>query len=286
MQISALIKIICLFSILYSSFIKADVVISSPIGGKLIFSQKKSGKNIDRNSWGKIFFVRNGQKIDLSMNGRYYVVSEPRHMSPSGKYLVVISVAGGYVEFATGEKKYTDRAYCSVVDMRHGCVISDWDGAACAYDWKKDEDVLSSSDDPDADTFDFLSFRPTIKDAEKDLYSLTKDDIKGYLRCDAPEKSNINIYQDLISHDKSAKLIVDPFVKSYLNSIDEVRILRTKSYLFSRPNIETRLKSYLIPGDKVKIIDKSADNEWINIGYIKANGEPLIAWLQSSVLAS
>lgn len=262
----------------------ANVAITSPLGSKVIYSEKKIGKEFDPDAWGRLSFENNGHVIDLSIKDRYFTTGGSPKLSPSGKYLVVYSVSGGYAEFPDGSRKYTDKAYCSVIDMRNGCFVSDWDGEACGYDWIKNKDILSSSDEPGAEIFDFLSLRPTIKDVNNTFASLHKDEIKDYLRCDAPSKLNINEYQKLSRVNASAKSIVTPSISSYLNGISKTGVIKVKSYLFSEPKKSAQLKSYLIPGDKVKVLNKSVDEQWVNIGYVKASGEPLIAWIRSSDL--
>ena len=37
-------------------------------------------------------------------------------------------------------------------------------------------------------------------------------------------------------------------------------------------------------GDKVKIIQISPGNKWVNIGYINAKGSPLISWVKTDTL--
>ena len=125
----------------------ADIVIKSPEGGGVTFSQEKKGEHYDNNSWGNITFSRHNYSADLSRSDRYYVEDGSSRVSPSGKYLIITSVSGGYVEFGDGTSKYTDRAYCSVVDMTNGCIVSDWDGEACGYTWVGSQDVLANSAD-------------------------------------------------------------------------------------------------------------------------------------------
>ena len=277
-------RIVLLSLILYTPTSSADVVLLSPLGNKIIFSQEKVGEHYDQDSWGKLLFEKNNHVFDLSWSDRYYNASTPSLMSPSGNYLIVYSVSGGYVDVGEGKMKYTDRAYCSVVDMRDGCIISDWSGWACSYKWKRNEDVLSSSEDVGADTFDFISARPAIKKVVNKMALLDHNDIQDYLRCDAPGKENINIYQQLIRENKKARSLVISSIKSYLSRVSEFGTIKVKSFIYTYPDNNSKTKSYLIAGDKIKILGRSEDNQWANIAYIKASGDPLIAWIQSSNL--
>jgi len=54
--------------------------------------------------------------------------------------------------------------------------------------------------------------------------------------------------------------------------------------LYSSPNDNSKTKAYLVPGDKVKIIDNHSAEQWINIGYINARGIPLVAWIRTDSL--
>ncbi|MEA9393667.1 hypothetical protein SJI19_24665, partial [Acerihabitans sp. TG2] len=190
MNVNCLLKMIILLSITLSPVAVSDVIIRSPFGTKLIFSEKKSGKNYDADAWGKLSFKGHGETIDMGIDGRYFTEDGSSKLSPSGKYLVIVSIFGAYLHSADGTKKYTDRAYCSVVNMKTGCYMSDWTGGACGYHWRENEDILENS--RGSDTFDFLSFRPRIKHARDNLSSLDNATLKECLRCDAPDQTNIN----------------------------------------------------------------------------------------------
>ncbi|WP_241381464.1 hypothetical protein, partial [Klebsiella pneumoniae] len=262
----------------------ADIEIKSPEGGRLIFSQGKKGEHYENNSWGKIVFSRNAYTADLSRSDRYYIENGSSKPSPSGKYLIVTSVSGGYVEFGDGVKKYTDKAYCSIVDMTNGCIVSDWDGEACGYSWVGNKDVLASSGDVNADKFDFQSMRPMINKTIDDFSGIDEREVANMLRCDSPSKENINTYQRMTKENKKAKEIVLKSISEYLSKITEISTVKTKSNLFTFPNDNNKTSAYLIPGDKVKIIQTSPDSKWVNIGYINAKGFPLISWIKTDTL--
>ncbi|MEY8712107.1 hypothetical protein [Mangrovibacter phragmitis] len=128
----------------------ADIEVKSQNGNSVIFIQPRYGDNIELDAWGKLIFSQNGKKIDLSRADRYYTENGSSKVSPGGNYLVVNSVAGDYLDSGDGAKQYVSRSYCSVIDMRNGCIVSDWDGEACSYQWNKSQDILSGSDDNDA----------------------------------------------------------------------------------------------------------------------------------------
>jgi hypothetical protein len=283
MNVNCLLKKIILLSITLSSVAVSNVIIRSPFGTELIFSEKKSGKNYDADAWGKLSFKGHGETIDMGIDGRYFTESASSDVSPSGKYLVITSISGGYLYSDDGTKKYTDRAYCSVVNMKTGCYMSDWTGGACGYHWRENEDVLEDSSK--TDIFDFLSFGPRIKNVMDNLSSLDNATIKYYLRCDAPDQTNVNTYQELIKVNKVAKALTTKYITKYLSSITTEKTIITKSYLFSSPDNNNQTKAYLVPGDKIKVIQNSPDNKWVNMGYINAKGTPLIAWVMADSLA-
>ncbi|EAA2771928.1 hypothetical protein CSL77_000646 [Salmonella enterica subsp. diarizonae] len=105
-------------------------------------------------------------------------------------------------------KKYTDKAYFSVVDMTNGCIINAWDGEACGYSWVSNKDVLDSSGGVNADKFDFQSMRPVI--------IKTIDDFSGM---DVREVANMLRYDSLSKENKKAKGIVSESVSGYLSGI-------------------------------------------------------------------
>ncbi|MFP2513055.1 hypothetical protein [Buttiauxella agrestis] len=258
----------------------ADVVIKSPIGGVLTFSQEKKGEHYDSNSWGNITFSRYNHPSDLSRSDRYYVEDGSSKLSPSGKYLIITSISGEYIEFGGGTSKYTDRAYCSVADMTNGCIVSDWDGEACGYTWVGNQDILANSEDAGSNKFDFESMRPAINKIIDNFSTLGSREVANMLRCDSPSKENINKYQALARNNIKSKKIVLESISTYLNGIQKESSIKVKSYLFITPDNNSQTKAFLVPGDKVKIIQSSSDNRWVNIGYINSKGSPLISWIQ------
>lgn len=154
---------------------------------------------------GAKFFSNKNYSADLSRDDRFYIEDGSSKVSPSGKYLIVNSVSGGTVEFGDGTSKYTERAYCSVIDMSNGCIVSDWDGEACGYTWTEGKDVLASSEEVGADIFDFNTMRPSIIKMKDKLSSLDARGASNFLRCDAPSIENIDKYQQLARENKINK---------------------------------------------------------------------------------
>lgn len=266
--------------VFFSFGVVAEQKIVSPNGNSLVFMQKKQGDNIDPNAWGKIYFTHGELKIDLSRDNRYYIKDGSSKISHSGDYLKLISISGAYLVLDDGSEKYTDRAYCSVIDMKDGCVVSDWDGEACSYDWEKNKDVLSESPDGDGDKFDFLSLRPRINFSHDPFSSYSSYDVNNLLRCDAPSESNINEYQSLMNENQESKGIVSIEITNYLNLLKSTLTLSRKTTLYTSPTNDAKLNGYLISGDAVKVIQSTQDNKWVNIGYINSKGVPLIAWIK------
>ncbi len=195
---------------------------------------------------------------------------------------MVTSISGAEVGQEDGTLKYIDKAYCSVIDMSSGCIVSDWDGEACGYAWVGNKDVLASSNDPGADTFDFNSMRPKVNEARNSRAST--DAIENLMRCDLPNKDNINDYQYLSKLNKADEDKVDRYIEIYLNTITKESKVMSKSYLFPSPQTSNFKNAYLVPGDRVKVIQLSPDRKWVNIGYINAKGTPLVAWVLADSL--
>jgi len=281
MKLKYLLKLIAIIASINPLVVFSDVTIKSPLGTQLIFSEKKTGEHYDPYAWGKLLFKGSEGTIDLGIEDRYFTEDGSSEVSPSGRYLKVDSVSGGYLYLDDGKKKYVDRAYCSIIDMSTGCYISDWDGEACAYDWKKNEDILENS--TGTEVFDFLSFRGTIMNV-KNLSLLNEETVKLFLRCDAPDQKNINTYQKLATVNKTSKALTVEHIGRYLNRITTEKEIATKSYFYSSPNDNSKTKAYLVPGDKIKIIDNHSAEQWINIGYINTRGIPLVAWIRTDSL--
>lgn len=261
----------------------ADVSINSNDGGSLFFSGKLTGENIDANAWSKLYYISGSKKVDLSLQDRYYLENDAGSISkksPTGNYILFYSVSGERVSLGDGTEKYVDRAYCSVIDMRNGCIVSDWDGEACGYDWLKNKDVLASSEDKDGDVFDFKAMRPSINIKSTQQVIADKSSLENMLRCEPLNKTNVNAYQFLLKANKEYSSSINDNMLDYLLSLSEKEV-KNKSMLFSKPHDNNQSKAYLIAGDKVRIIQTSTDGRWVNIGYINKKNNTLIAWIKA-----
>ncbi|AFJ46268.1 hypothetical protein [Shimwellia blattae] len=264
------------------NFAYADIEVKSQNGNSIIFSQPKYGNNIDPDAWSKLIFSQGGKKIDLSRAERYYTEDGSSKVSPSGSYLVVNSVAGDVLDFGNGTKQYASKAYCSVIDMRNGCIVSDWDGEVCSYQWTKGKDILASSDDSDADTFDFLTMKPSVKRIKNSYSTLKVMDASNLMRCDKVSNENVDDYQTLLKENEEVRPVVQRSILNYINKLEiSSSISVSKSYLYSSPDESSITKTYLVTGDKVKIIQLSPDKKWMEIGYISHRGNPLVKWVKS-----
>ncbi|MEJ5173952.1 hypothetical protein WH277_01370, partial [Erwinia sp. MYb416] len=183
-----------------------------------------------------------------------------------------------------GTVTWSDRAYCSVVDMKNGCITSDWSGEACGYTWVGGKDILASSEKPNADTFNFTAMRPTLRESKGDFSLMENARVMNLMRCDVPGKDNINDYQKLATLNKSSAKAVRSQIVNYVNSLTMAASIESKALLFTGPDEHSQTKAYLVAGDKIKIIQRSPDNQWVNVGYINAKGSPLVAWIKANTL--
>jgi hypothetical protein len=225
--------------------------------------------------------VSGGNKIELVFQDRHYEESGASKKSPSGNYILFYSVSGEFVSLGDGAEKYVDRAYCSVIDMRDGCIVSDWDGEACGYDWVNNQDVLASSAEKGADIFDFMAMRPSINMSNSRQLINNEESVKNLLRCSPPGRTNIEAYQALLKSNKKYFSSIRDGMFIYLTSLPNMEV-KKKAPLFSAPNNNSKSKPYLISGDKVKFIQNSPDGRWINIAYINSKKVPLITWIEAS----
>lgn len=272
--------IVC--SLLFAGTSYADVSVHSPMGGTVTFSQKTAGEHYATAMWGKMVFSNRHGQADLTQPDRVYESTSP--VSPSGRYLVVNSLSGGELVQEDGSVTYTDRAYCSVVDMRNGCITSDWSGEACGYTWTGKKDILAGSARPDAETFDFLSQRPTLKAAASDFALLEASRVSNLLRCDAPAKENINDYQRLADTNHAAAGIINRYLLRYVTRTETTATVKSRSVLFTEAKENSKTRGYLVRGDRIRIIQRSSQGQWVNIGYVNAKGSPLIAWVKAETL--
>lgn len=273
-----------LLSLFVSGTSHAGVIITSPEGGILTFSQAKKGEHYDANAWGKIVFSHKNTQADLSQDDRYYTEDGSSRVSPSGRYLIVNSVSGGELWQEDGSVTWTDRAYCSVVDMKNGCITSDWSGEACGYTWVGGKDILASSEKTNADTFNFAAMRPVLRESRGDFSLMENARVMNLMRCDRPGKDNINDYQQLAKLNKSSAKAVRRQIADYVNSLRMAATIGSKALLFTGADEHSQTKAYLVAGDKIKVIQRSPDNQWVNIGYINVKGDPLVAWIKTDTL--
>ncbi|EPF17979.1 Uncharacterised protein [Cedecea davisae] len=260
----------------------ADIEVKSQNGNSAIFSQPKHGNNIESDAWSKLIFSQDGKEMDLSRADRYYTEDGSSKVSPSGSYLVVNSVVGDVLDSGDGSKQYVSKAYCSVVDMRNGCIVSDWDGEACGYQWAKGKDILVSSDDSDADTFDFLSMKPSVKGIKDSFSTLKTMDANNLMHCDKVSSENIDDYQILSEKNQEVRQIVLSGIFNYINKLERASLISvSKSYLYSSPDESSITKAYLVAGDKVKVIQLSPNKKWAEVGYISPKGKMLVKWVKS-----
>lgn len=263
----------------------ADIEINSPNGNSTIFSQARYGDNVEPDAWGKLLFNNSGIKIDISRLDRYYIEDGSSKVSPSGNYLVVNSISGNVLDSGNGQKQYVSKAYCSVIDMRNGCIVSDWDGEACGYQWAKNKDTLTSSDYSDADTFDFLSMKPSMDKLKGNYSALGVSDVNNMMRCDVIGNENIDAYQKLSKENSRVRKIVQENIVNYIDKLESTTSVKSsKSSLYSSPDEKSVTKDYLVMGDKTKIIKISEDKTWTEIGYVNPKGKPLVAWVKSDSL--
>ena len=264
----------------------ADVTVSNNDSRSLLFSEKLTGDYIDKNAWRKLYYISENKKTEISLQDRYYLENSDNGISkksPSGNYTLFYSVSGENLSLEDGTEKYVDRAYCSVIDMRDGCIVSDWDGEACGYDWVNGKDILASSEEKEADVFDFTAMRPLINKESAQQVIASEVSMKNILRCEPPNKNNIEAYQLLLKHNKEYSSNINESILDYLWSLPEKGV-KNKSMLFDKPHENSKTKAYLIAEDKVKIIQKSSDGRWVNIGYINRKKVPLISWIEASNL--
>lgn len=78
---------------------------------------------------------------------------------------------------------------------------------------------------------------------------------------------------------KKQKIVINA-ISDYLYGIKNEASINLKAHLFTVPDSNTQIKTYLLIGDKIKIIQHSSDNKWVDIGCITSKGTPLVAWFK------
>ncbi|PMS14785.1 hypothetical protein C0Z18_30275 [Trinickia dabaoshanensis] len=235
------VAVICATHVLLTGFATAapqsTLRFALPGGAAILYSEAANPQDpLPQRTWKRaVFYLPDGGTFGLlpragEPNEGGATQMEPPNdgnISPSREYIVVARDEQGAVSAGPGQpESVLDREYCSMVEIRTGCITADQTGEICGAGWRvgqraqwgtdEQTDLMLKSDRPSARRQ--LGFISTGQPAE-----LTIRDDSGadnLLRCDPPSPANREIYRKIATaldaagaHDE-ARLIANSLAKA------------------------------------------------------------------------
>lgn len=318
-RISATLAISLLLSSLVAAAPQSTLRFALPGGAAILYSNAANPQDpLPERAWKKaVFYFPNGATFDLlpgageSDDGGGTQMEPPSNsnISPSGEYVIVARDEQGTVSTGPGQpESVLSREYCSMIEIRTGCITADQTGEICGAGWKAGQraqwgtdeqtDMMLKSDRPSARRqLGFISAGQPPK--------LTIRDDSGadnLLRCDPPSSSNRESYRKIAAAlqaagaQADARLIDDALSKTdgaiagttvpllvemgHRQAIVSVQ----KATLYTAPDDAHASRAYLVQNDAVTVLKQSAAG-WSYVDYINASGRHLLRWIRTEQLA-
>lgn len=131
-----------------------------------------------------------------AQNGGLFVKEVPPHLSPDGYYVSLNQLESAELETPSG-RKMAETAYCSLVDVRSGCIVARETGSFCdgtfTSDGKWKTSLFSELDlvaaSPKADAYANKKLRPA---------GSPETSYENLLACDSPNTDNMEAYQYIL----------------------------------------------------------------------------------------
>lgn len=290
-----------------------------PGGAAILYSNAANPHDpLPERTWKKaVFYFPNGMGFNLlpktdESNADGSTQMEPPsdgNISPSGQYIVVARDEQGTVSTGPGQpESVLSREYCSMVEIRTGCITADQTGEICGAGWQDghpahwgtDEQtyMMVKRDRPSASRQ--LGFIGTGQPPE-----LTIRDDSGadnLLRCDPLSSANRESYRKIAAAlhaagaESDARLIDVELSKANGGAVSasgsttvatEHRIATVsvqKATLYTAPDEMSASRAYLIQNDVVTVLKQSPVG-WVYVDYVSASGKHLLRWLKADQLA-
>lgn len=290
-----------------------------PGGAAILYSDAANSQDpLPARTWKKAaFYLPNGVTFGLlprageSNEGGGTQMEPPSdsNISPSGQYVVVARDEQGAVSTGPGQpESVLDREYCSMIEIRTGCITADQTGEVCGAGWRAGQraqwgtdeqtDLMLKSDRPSASRqLGFISAGQPPK--------LTIHDDSGadnLLRCDPPSPVNREIYRkiatalDAAGAHNDARLIANSLSKANSNSVGTpapaavesehrtASVSVQKATLYTAPNDASASRAYLVQNDIVVVL-KQSPGGWAYVDYVNASGKHLLRWIKADEIA-
>lgn len=289
-----------------------------PGGASIVYAKASNPQApVSQRAWQQAsFHFPNGKTFGLlprsgklSAEGALMEPPSDGNISPSGEYVVVGRIESGTVSSGQGETEPTlSREYCSVVEVRSGCITADQTGEICGAGWQAarpaqwgtndQTDLMLKRDRPLADRL----LHAIV--AGQSPRSLIESDsgVDNLLRCDPPSSSNREAYRKIsvalraAGAQADARLIdgalssgsassggssVAPLVET---GHPAATVSVEKATLYLSPDDTHASHAYLVEGDTVTVLKQIAGG-WAYVDYVNSSGKHLLRWIKRDEVA-
>lgn len=230
------------------------------------------------------------------------------NISPSGQYVVVARDEQGIVSTGPGQpESVLDREYCSMIEVRTGCITADQTGEICGAGWEvgrpaqwgtdEQTDMMLKSDRPSA------TRQLGFIDAGRPPKLTIRDDsgVDNLLRCDPPSPDNRESYRKIaIALDVAGAHMDARLIDSALSSAGgsatgasaprameaehRATVSAQKATLYLAPDEAHATRAYLVRNDAVTVL-KRLRIGWAYVDYVIHSGKHVLRWIKLDQLA-
>lgn len=226
------------------------------------------------------------------------------NISPSGQYVIIMRNDQGTVSTGPGQpESVLNREYCSMIEVRTGCITADQTGAICGAGWQPGQGaqwgtdaqttVMLKRDRPSASNV--LNYISTGQPAN--LVIRNDSGADNLLRCDPLSSANRESYRKIANALKAAgapfdaRLIDAALSKTADSSIGTSPAIRRdaehrtaiisvkKATLYTAPKDTNASRAYLVQNDVVTVLNQTSD--WAYVDYENSSGKHLLRWIKS-----
>ncbi len=207
-------------------------------------------------------------------------------ISPSGQYVVIGRVESGMVSSGPGQtESVLSREYCSVIEIRTGCITADQTGEICGAGWQAGQPAQWGTDDQTN-----VMLRRDRPSANRVLHFISAgqpprsvvDDDSGadnVLRCDPPSPASRQAYQKVATALRAAGAqsearLIEAGLSKVGDSAPNIRLPSPtetdhlvgivsveKATLYTAPNDARASRAYLVRNDTVTVL-KQGPTGW------------------------
>ncbi|RDU97439.1 hypothetical protein [Trinickia dinghuensis] len=290
-----------------------------PGGAAILYSNAVNPQDpLGERAWKKaVFYFPNGVSFGLlprvgESNVGVGTAMEPpsdSDIAPSGQYVVIARDEQGTISTGPGQpESVLSREYCSMIEIRTGCITADQTGEICGAGWKAGNPAQWGTDDRTD-----MMLRRDRPSAGRQLgfiragqpAQLTIRDDSGadnLLRCDPVSSVNRESYRKIAAAlqkagaNNDARLIANALSQADGKSIGTpvpaavdgerraASVSAEKARLYLAPDEAHASRAYLIQNDAVTVL-KQSPTGWAYVDYIDAFGKHLLRWIRTDQLA-